>query len=75
MVWTQMGQIEVEYEQQAGETLEQTRQRLASAELVPLSRWAEAGEVADAVLYLASDRASYISGVALPVAGGMAPGL
>lgn len=38
MVWTQMGQIEVEHAQQAGETLEETRRRLASAELVPLDR-------------------------------------
>lgn len=75
MVWTQMGQVEVKNEQRAGETFAQAKQRLVSAEWVPLERWAEAAEVADAVIYLASDNASYISGVALPVAGGMAPGL
>jgi len=75
MVWTQMGRIEAQHEQQPGETLEETRQRLVSSDLVPLARWAEPGEVADAVVYLASTSASYITGVTLPVAGGMAPGL
>ncbi len=75
MVWTQMGKTEVEHEQRPGESFADAKQRLANAELVPLERWAAASEVADAVVYLSSDKASYISGVALPVAGGMAPGL
>lgn len=75
MIWTQMGQSEIEHQQEEGETFEQAKQRLVSADLVPLERWAEPEEVADAVVYLAGDSASYISGVALPVAGGMAPGL
>lgn len=75
MIWTQMGQSEIEHCREEGESFEQAKQRLVSADLVPLERWAQPEEVADAVVYLASDAASYISGVALPVAGGMAPGL
>ena len=37
---------------------------------VPLGRLVRAGEVADAALWLASDDASFVTGVALPVDGG-----
>lgn len=37
---------------------------------VPIGRLATAEEVADAIVYLASDQASYVSGVTLPVLGG-----
>jgi len=37
---------------------------------VPLARYGEASDVAHAALYLASDMASYVTGVALPVDGG-----
>lgn len=37
---------------------------------IPLGRFADAGEIADAVAYLASDQASYITGVTLNVSGG-----
>lgn len=37
---------------------------------VPLGRWGLAGELAAAALFLASDEASYITGVMLPVDGG-----
>src|SRR4051794_25979787 len=43
-------------------------QRLVAAH--PLGRIAEPLEVADAILYLATDRSSYVTGVALPVDGG-----
>ncbi len=36
----------------------------------PMGRFGEAGEVADAVLFLASRQSSYMTGVALPVDGG-----
>ena len=37
---------------------------------VPMGRLVKPGEVADAVLWLASDEASFVTGVALPVDGG-----
>ncbi|NME68338.1 SDR family NAD(P)-dependent oxidoreductase [Flammeovirga aprica] len=42
---------------------------------IPLGRPAEPSEIAEAIVYLASPAASYITGVVLPVHGGMAPGL
>jgi len=45
-------------------------QFLAWAEICPLGRAGRAEEVARAILFLASDEASFITGVALPVDGG-----
>jgi len=39
---------------------------------VPLKRVAEAQEIADLALYLASDAASYVTGAAIPIDGGIA---
>ncbi|WP_406310226.1 MULTISPECIES: SDR family NAD(P)-dependent oxidoreductase [unclassified Streptomyces] len=36
----------------------------------PLGRIADAGEIADAVVWLCSDKASFVTGIALPVDGG-----
>jgi len=36
-----------------------------------LGRWAEADEIAFPILWLASSEASFITGVALPVDGGL----
>ena len=38
---------------------------------VPLKRWGKPEDVADLYCFLASDEASYISGVVLPVDGGV----
>jgi 3-oxoacyl-[acyl-carrier protein] reductase len=43
--------------------------------MVPLGRAAEAAEIAEAVGYLASARAAYITGAVLPVDGGLGMGL
>jgi meso-butanediol dehydrogenase / (S,S)-butanediol dehydrogenase / diacetyl reductase len=38
---------------------------------IPMKRWAQPEEVANAALWLASDQAGYVTGVALPVDGGV----
>ncbi len=52
-----------------GITEEEATERAEKA--VPLGRMAEPREIADAVVYLASERASYITGVSLLVDGGV----
>ncbi|MCB8835480.1 SDR family oxidoreductase [Escherichia coli] len=39
-------------------------------EQVPLGRWADVEEIAESILFLVSDRSSYITGQALVVDGG-----
>ncbi len=56
-----------------GETGEQTLDRMAAE--VPMRRYGTPAELASAVVFLASDAASYITGVTLAVDGGMDRGL
>jgi NAD(P)-dependent dehydrogenase (short-subunit alcohol dehydrogenase family) len=42
----------------------------ALSDVSPMRRLAEAGEVADAVVWLCSDAASFVNGHALPIDGG-----
>lgn len=55
--------------------IERTRDRLDDRDLdidrVPLSRLGEAADVADVAVFLASDRAGYVTGVDVPVDGGI----
>ena len=48
--------------------------RTERAASVPLGRFAQPEEVADAILFLASDSASHITGVTLPIDGGYTAG-
>ncbi len=56
-----------------GKSVEEVKQGMESA--VPLGRIAEPVEVANAVAFLASPKASYINGINLPVDGGRTPSL
>ena len=41
------------------------------SQIVPLKRFGNAKEVADTVLFLASDEASYVNGIEIEVDGGL----
>ncbi|WP_323990140.1 SDR family oxidoreductase [Pseudomonas canadensis] len=58
--------------QRSGESLEQTLARQQAS--IPMGRFARAGEVADLALFLASPRASYLSGAVINMDGGAYPG-
>jgi len=72
LVDTLMGESEVKLFADGGNE-DAARERLTRG--VSLGRWAEPEEVAEAVAWLAGPEASYLTGVALPVAGGMPAGL
>lgn len=57
------------YTEMTSETLDKNMERYNRE--IPIGRIAEVGEVAEAVAFLASDSASYITGTTLDVSGGM----
>lgn len=57
-----------------GITIETLRQGYTNSKTTPLGRDGKLKEIADSVLYISSDRASYIHGVTLNVAGGKTRG-
>jgi len=74
MVDTDLGDSEYEFiSQMESISIEEARRR--AAEKIALRRQCSPEEVADVVAYLCSPAAGYVTGVALPIAGGMAPGL
>lgn len=57
----------------AGISYEEARD--ASLEDIPMNRWGKPGELADVITFLASERASYVTGTALQVDGGLVSSL
>jgi NAD(P)-dependent dehydrogenase (short-subunit alcohol dehydrogenase family) len=66
------GQWRRRYEKQAaaGQSYADWLKQEAAKRQIPLGRFGEAAEAADAIVYLASPRASYITGARLEVSGG-----
>lgn len=54
--------------QRTGETEEEVRKAYAAD--IPMGRMGQPGELANVVVFLASERASFVTGVAIPVDGG-----
>ncbi len=52
----------------SNKTIEEVKNQMLSA--IPAGRFAEASEIADAIVFLASQAAAYINGIKLPVDGG-----
>jgi 3-oxoacyl-[acyl-carrier protein] reductase len=74
MVDTDMGADEYKFiSAMQGITIEEARQRAAQS--IALRRQCSPDEVADVVAYFCSPAAGYLTGVALPITGGMAAGL
>lgn len=71
---TQMLDISLEIIAEA-ENLSVADARELESSLIPMGRSGQPEEIAQAAVYLASNMASYVTGVALPVAGGFASGL
>jgi 3-oxoacyl-[acyl-carrier protein] reductase len=57
--------------QSQGNTAEEVRIGIAAASGVRLGRWADTAEIANAVVFLASDLATYMTGSVLEVDGGL----
>jgi 3-oxoacyl-[acyl-carrier protein] reductase len=57
--------------EQQGRSAQEAVAAVCAAKGVLLGRWAEMSEIADVAVFLASDRASYITGAKIPVDGGL----
>lgn len=74
MVRTDMGRQEIQWTADLEDmTPEEAEEWLL--EPVAMKRWAEPEEVAEVVAFLVSSAASYLTGIAIPVAGGLPAGL
>lgn len=71
--WTITERVEQILQDRAGRNKTSVREEAASIEKeIPLGRMAKPEELANVVVFLASERAGYVNGVALPVDGGAA---
>ncbi len=74
LVDTEMGQTMLGYfAELSGDTPQAVRADMTNS--VALGRWGKVEEIAAVVAFLAGDEASYITGIAMPVAGGYPPAL
>jgi len=73
-ILTDMGEEEITFIAME-QGISEDKARKVFGEMAALGRAAQPEEVADVVAYLAGPRSAYLTGVALPVAGGMRPGL
>ena len=75
--YVRSGQWQTPYEKAKAQdpnlTMEGFYQQLANMHNVPLGRMGEAEEAGDVIAFLASERASYLTGVALNIDGGVSP--
>jgi len=61
----------VEEHQHGGESRQNNRSGIAAASGIRLGRWADPAEIANTVVFLASDLATYMTGSVLEVDGGI----
>jgi glucose 1-dehydrogenase len=54
-----------------GDVLDDPEQKQAVLEEIPLGRWGQVPDVAQAIAWVASEQASYVTGTTLFVDGGM----
>lgn len=74
LIRTDMGDAEIKIFAESWKcSLEEAEKKLTDP--VPMGRWARPEEVAEVVTFLAGPAASYVTGIAMPVAGGLAAGL
>ena len=73
-IFTDMGEEEVRLVAKRDGISEDAAKTMLSED-VAMKRYGKAEEVAETVAYLASDRSSYVTGIALQVHGGQSPGL
>lgn len=73
-IFTDMGEVEVKLVAKRDGISEDAAKTMLSED-VAMKRYGKAEEVAETVAFLASDRSSYITGVALQIHGGQSPGI
>lgn len=69
-LWEAPGQLGDQLSKMLGKSIEESIEYYASAN-IPMNRYGKPEEIADLVVFLASERASYITGQAINIDGGM----